>query len=102
MIHYTCDRCRKAIDSETELRYEVSIVTQVVLDGPESTGDDDERDNLNDVDELLQRIDDEECEELCQDLYQSRRYDLCATCYQQYKQDPLGAEPLLQVGFSEN
>ena len=102
MIHYTCDRCQKTIDTDLDLRYEVNIVTQVVLDGPETTCDDDDRDHLNDVDELLERVDDEQCEQLCQDLYQSRRFDLCASCYQQYKQNPLGAEPQLQVEFSEN
>ena len=102
MIQYICDRCQNRIDPEEDLRYQVNIVTQVVLDGPEPGNGDEDRDHLNDVDELLQRVNDEECEQLCQDLYQSRRYDLCAGCYQQYRENPLGAEPQLQVGFSQN
>ncbi len=100
MIHYTCDRCQKMIDTILDLRYEVSIVTQVVLEGPDQ--DDEERDHLSDVDELLQRVDDEQCEQLCQDLYQSRKFDLCAACYQKYKLNPLNMDPQLQVEFSQN
>lgn len=101
MIHYSCDRCRKTIDTTTDLRYEVSIVTQVVLDGPE-VSDDDERNHLSEIDELLMRVDEEECEQLCQDLYQSRRFDLCSSCYQQYIKNPLATEATMQVEFSEN
>lgn len=100
MIHYTCDRCQKKIDNATELRYQVSVVTQVVLDQPEDF--DEQRDNLDELNELLMRVDDEECEQLCSELYQSRRFDLCSFCFSQYSENPLGAEPQLQVEFSEN
>jgi len=101
MIHYTCDRCRRRIDTETELRYQVDVVTQVVLDGSEIS-EETERDHLGELDELLQRIDDDACEQLCEELYQSRRFDLCCDCYQQYSKNPLGADSTLTVGFSEN
>ena len=101
MIHYTCDRCKKIIDENIDLRYEVSIVTQVALDVPDSNGQED-RDHLHDVDDLLQRVDDEECEQLCQELYQSRRFDLCANCFQQFSRNPLAADAQPQVEFSEN
>ena len=102
MIHYTCDRCQKTIDAAIDLRYQVNIVTQVVLDGPENSCEDEDHDHLIEVDELLERVDDEQCEQLCQDLYQTRRFDLCSNCYRQYLQNPLGAEPQLLVEFSEN
>lgn len=105
MIHYSCDRCRQPIETETDLRYQVTIVTQVMLDEPENSAEDStegERDHLNEIDELLLRVDDDDCEQLCQDLYQSRRFDLCSSCYQQYKKNPLGMETTVQVGFSEN
>ena len=101
MIHYSCDRCKKTIESDIDLRYQVDIVTKVVLDGPEMT-EDPERDHLAEVDELLLRVGDEDCEQLCQDLYQSRRFDLCASCYQQYKKNPLGLDAGVPVEFSEN
>lgn len=101
MIHYTCDRCQKPIDTAVELRYQVDVVAQVVLDGPEFGGDE-ERDHLMEVDELLQRVDDEQCEQLCQELYQSRRFDLCCRCYQLYILDPLGTDAQVQVEFSNN
>ena len=101
MIHYSCDRCRKPINNSVELRYQVTIVSQVVLETPSELSDDD-RDHLGDIDELLERVDDDECEQLCEDLYQSRKFDLCQTCYQQYKHNPLGAEASKEVEFSEN
>ena len=100
MIHYSCDRCQKLIDVREELRYEVKIEMQVALD--DQLENDDERDHLNDVDELLQRIEEDECEQICQQFYQTRRYDLCANCYELYCQNPLAVEPQLHVGFSEN
>jgi len=102
MIHYSCDRCKKEIDTEIDLRYQVNIVTQVVLEGSEFVEQDVDPDHLAEVDELLQRVDDEECEQLCEDIYQSRRYDLCSSCFREYKANPLGATPQQQVEFSEN
>ena len=102
MIHYSCDRCKKEIDTEIDLRYQVNIVTQVVLDGTDMVEQDVDPDHLAEVDELLQRVDDEECEQLCQDIYQSRRYDLCSRCFHEYKANPLGAATQQQVEFSEN
>jgi len=102
MIHYSCDRCKKEIDTELDLRYQVNIVTQVVLDGSEMAEQDVDPDHLAEVDALLQRVDDEECEQLCEDIYQSRRYDLCSSCFRKYKENPLGAAPQQQVEFSEN
>ncbi len=101
MIHYTCDRCKKRIADGEELRYEVRIEMQMALDVDDDQSGDDDRDHLNDVDELLQRIDDE-CEELCEQFYQTRRFDLCAACYEQFARNPFSVEPQIQVGFSEN
>ena len=102
MIHYTCDRCKKAINTDLDFRYEVNIVTQVVLDAPEVSGGEIEPDHLNEVDDILQRIDEAECEQLCEDLYQARRFDMCASCFIKYKQNPLGETSQQQVEFSEN
>ncbi len=52
MIHYTCDRCCKHIDTETDLRYQVNVVTQVILENPEES-DGGSTDHLDDLDELL-------------------------------------------------
>ncbi|MDG2012759.1 MAG: hypothetical protein P8J33_04605 [Pirellulaceae bacterium] len=102
MIHYTCDRCKKAINTDLDFRYEVNIVTQVVLDGPDVAGGEVDHDHLSEVDEMLQRIDEAECEQLCEDLYQARRFDMCVSCFMKYKQNPLGETPQQQVEFSEN
>ncbi len=100
MIHYSCDRCKKPIARDA-LRYEVKIDMQLAIESDEEIQNDDDRDHLSDVDEWLQRIDDE-CEELCEQFYQSRRFDLCSECYEQFVRNPLASEPQIQVGFSEN
>ena len=62
MIHYSCDRCKRAIEPDEELRYAVSVKIEVALD---TTGfeTDDDRDHLNELHEILERLDDSEREE---------------------------------------
>ena len=97
MIHYTCDRCQRVINNEEELRFEVSIVTEIKLDA-QLTGDQ-ARQQLEEVNDLLGHAIAEANED---ELFQSQRYDLCATCYQEYARNPLSHEPQVQVEFSEN
>lgn len=97
MIHYTCDRCRRVINNEEELRFEVNIVTEIKLDG--SQPGDQAREQLDEINDLLGSAIDEANEE---EMFQTQRYDLCATCYQEYACNPLASEPQVQVEFSEN
>ena len=102
MIHFSCDRCKKKIDTEEELRYEVKIEVNVGIEPNLDSQDEDDRDNLNEIDEWLSRIEDEECDSLCEELYQIRRYDLCSECYEIYMQNPLAIESPIPMGFSQN
>jgi hypothetical protein len=96
MIHYTCDRCHRVIDDSEELRFEVNIVAEVKL---ENRGAGNGEDGFpQELDDLLDSAIDEANEE----LLQSQRFDLCAECYLEYSRNPLGCEPHVQVGFSEN
>ena len=102
MIHYSCDRCQKAIDTDEELRYELKIEVNVGIDPANDESDSDDRDHLEEVDEWLQRMEDEDCEQLCEQLFQTRRYDLCSQCYEQYIQNPLAVESQIALDFSQN
>ncbi len=57
MIHYTCDRCKRTINSENELRYVVRLEVYASLDPIEDELHDD-RDHLQEIQEILERLDD--------------------------------------------
>jgi len=101
MIHYSCDRCRRVIDPELELRYTVRMEISAAMDGFDDTADDD-RDELLEIHEILERLEDAECGEIAEDVYQKQRYDLCPECYKKFIASPVGREPVEQFGFSKN
>jgi len=80
MIHFSCDRCRRAI-TEDELRFTVSIEIQVAAEDEPS---DDEMlpEEMEVLHEVLDELNDEDQRE--------------------YLANPLGCEPPSRVGFSEN
>ena len=102
MIHYSCDRCKRLIDPEREVRHEVRIEVQMVLD-PAAEGElDADRDYLDEIDQSLMALDLDEDTCLSDLLPRKLRYDLCSECYRKFIQDPLGADVSLHVGFSQN
>ena len=98
MIHYTCDRCQRFINSEEELRFEINIVTEVKLDSGLSLPESEPRDLMDELNGLLGSAMDSANEQ----LFQTKRFDLCPDCYQAYSRNPLGCETQLHVEFSEN
>src|SRR5690349_6959717 len=76
MIHFTCDRCKRVIDSEQELRYIVRMEIEAVMDPIHDDEPQDDRDHLHEIDEILERIDGCEDDALGDDIYHKRRYDL--------------------------
>jgi hypothetical protein len=102
MIHYSCDRCKRMIDPAKEIRHTVRVEVQAVLDPGPSDELDDDRDQLLEIDELLQAIDLDDEDALLDDGPQQLRFDLCADCFRRFIQAPLGAESAMNVGFSSN
>ena len=100
MIHYSCDRCSRAINPQTDIRYIVRIEIQASVDPVDSR--DDERDHLLEIEEILERLEDSDCEDICDDVYSRRTFDLCTDCYCAYKQNPLSIEERVALNFSEN
>ena len=97
MIHFSCDRCRRAL-SEEEVRYTVSIEVQVALEPPHS-----QVVEGTDLHEILMHFDDEEeREELSQFAYQRRQFDMCADCQREYLKNPLAIDTAARVDFSQN
>lgn len=103
MIHFSCDRCRRTIDTE-DLRFAVSIEIQVALESSPLNLDP-SLDSVNDLEalqEALSHFDEQEREEISQFAYQQKQFDLCSDCHREYLSNPLGVEPHSRVGFSEN
>ncbi len=104
MIHYTCDCCKRRIDSSDELRYIVRLEVYAALEPLEDEADDD-RDHLQEIQEMLERLDDsreEEFEEVCDEVYHKQRFDLCSDCRQRFVQNPLARPTKAHLNFSQN
>lgn len=100
MIHYTCDCCKRRIDAADELRYIVRLEVYAALDPLEDEADDD-RDHLQEIQDVLERLEDPS-EAVCDEVYHQKRYDLCSECRQQFVQDPFGRPTASQLDFSQN
>ncbi len=101
MIHYTCDGCQRSIDTEDEVRYVVRMEVYAAFDAGEEEGDPG-RDNLQEIDDILDALDDLENDAIGPDIFQQVRYDLCGECRKQFLRNPLGRLAARNVGFSNN
>lgn len=100
MIHYSCDRCKRSLDPENDLRYVVRMEVQAAMDPLDDDDDDGQRDHLLEIQEILERLEDGDGD-LGEDVYHRRRYDLCSECYRQFVANPLARE-VSTLGFSKN
>lgn len=102
MIHYSCDLCKRPLDPEDDLRYVVKLEVYAAFDPLQMDEGDDDRDNLQELHEILERIDDAASSQLGDDVYQSMRFDLCPECRKKFLKNPLGRKPTEQFDFSQN
>jgi hypothetical protein len=101
MIHYTCDLCKRELDPD-ELRYVVKLEIGAAMDPLAADELDDDRDQLLEVQEILERLDDAEDEHVGDEVYQQMRFDLCPKCCRQFRKSPLGRDVSKQFDFSKN
>ena len=101
MIHYTCDCCKRSIDPDNELRYVVRLEVYASLDPTEDELNDD-RDHLQEIQDILERLDDADDAQICDDVYHHRRFDLCGECRKRYVQNPLARASAPHLDFSQN
>lgn len=101
MIHYTCDLCKREMDPD-ELRYVVKLEIGAAMEPLEANELDDDRDQLLEVQEILERLDDSEDDQVGEDVYQQMRFDLCPKCTRKFRKNPLGRELSKQFDFSKN
>ncbi len=103
MIHYSCDRCGRPIDPQDELRYVVRIEVEAVmepLDG--QVVDDNDRDHLMELEEILERADAMADPLVGDGVYQRQRFDLCPGCHRKFIGNPVGRDVSKQLDFSQN
>jgi len=101
VIHFSCDRCKRSINPQDQLRYVVRIETRACLDFEDAIDEEADRDHLLEVEEILDRADDEESEFIGEDIYQQQRFDLCPECYRQFTRNPVGRDAV-EFNFSKN
>ena len=89
MIRYTCDLCKRDLDPEDDLRYVVKIEISAVFDPIDDSVDED-RDHLQEVHDILERLEDAEDDEIADEVHQQMRFDLCPECRKQFVRRPLG------------
>lgn len=101
MIRYCCDRCKRDIDAQCDLRYTITIEIEAALDGEDHELVDDP-DHLDELHDLLESADDLCSSVFSDEVYQRKQFDLCKDCFRQYIKNPLAKEPSNSVGFSQN
>ena len=79
MIHYTCDYCKRQLDSENDLRYVVRMEVYTAIDELDDMSDAD-RDHLQEIQDILEGIEVDGDKQISEDLYQQLRFDLCCEC----------------------
>ena len=101
MIRYTCDLCKRELDPVDELRYIVKIEIAAVFD-PIDESIDDDRDHLQEIHDILERMEDAEDDEIVDGVRQHMSFDLCPECRKQFVKRPLGRETTHMFDFSKN
>lgn len=102
MMHYSCDLCKRPLDAHDDLRYVVKLEVYAAFDPLELDDRDEDRDHLQDLQEVLERLDDAADEQIGEDVYQQLRFDLCPECRKKFLKNPLGRRPAEQFDFSKN
>ena len=107
MLHYSCDICKRPIDTHRDVHHVVKIevfpAVQDCADGccPADVLPDD-ADHLEEMQDVLERLDDEDVPPGLEDGPHSMRFDLCDACRQRFVRNPLGVKPGKALDFSNN
>ncbi len=101
MIHYSCDRCRRSIESD-ELRYVVRLEIDASIGDGMCMDEWEDRDHLTEVGQILDDAESLHDDLIGPDIHERRKFDLCPECYRKYVRNPLGCEVASPVEFSDN
>jgi hypothetical protein len=101
MIHHTCDCCQRRLDPN-DLRYVVKMEVYAAFDPGSLEELDDDRDHLQEIQDILACSDDIADDKVGKDVYEQMRFDLCPDCRKKFIRNPIGREPSKQFDFSQN
>ena len=104
MIRCYCDLCKREINQREQPYYIVKMEVYAAFDPAEDIDCDspDDRNYLEEIQEMLDGIDDEDLEEASREVYHRMRFDLCPECRRKFMRNPLGRNLLDRSRFSEN
>ncbi len=102
MIRYSCDLCKRDLDPEEDLHYVVKMEVYAAFDPTTADEEDDDRDHLQEIQDILERLDDTDNDQIGEEVYQQMRFDLCPQCRKRFIKNPLGRETAKVFRFSEN
>lgn len=100
MIHYTCDRCKRAINPVSDVRYQIKMEVQPIGEPCDDLPGEDV-DSLSELHQLLEGLQDSDEDSSTETSFRTQ-YDLCPRCYQHFARNPLGRELAIAIGFSKN
>lgn len=100
MIHFTCDCCGKPIGEHD--RYVAKIEIAPAATNPTITAADLDGDHLSQIAELINRDEADEPVIADTDLVHRLQFDLCESCRNRFRKDPLSREQFRRVRFSNN
>ncbi len=101
MVHYTCDCCGGKLDPD-DLRYVVKMEVYAAFDPIAMDELEDDRDYLQEIQEILQRSDETSDSEVGNDVYEQMRFDLCPDCRRKFVKNPVGRGLSKHFDFSKN
>jgi hypothetical protein len=99
MIRYSCDWCKRELDSQDDLRYVVKMEIFAAIDPAATDDDEDDRDHLEEIQDILERMEDSTSDQIGDDVYQQLRFDLCPECRRKFLKNPLGRKAVAAKAF---
>lgn len=102
MIRYVCDLCKREMDPDEDLHYVVKMEIYAAFDPNVTQEQDDDRDHLQEIQDILERLEQSDSEQVGEDVYQKLRFDLCPECRKKFLRNPLGRETAKALDFSKN
>jgi hypothetical protein len=94
--------CGRELDSQDDLRYVVKIEVFAAFDPAATDEADDDCDHLEEIQDILERMEESASDQIGDDVYQQLRFDLCPDCRKKFVKNPLGRETAKAFGFSSN
>ena len=102
MIRYLCDICGRELHPHNDLRYVVRMQICAAIDPIQSEENEDDRDYLQEMQDMIEQMDDDQSEHFGEEAYQQLRFDLCPECRRKFVESPLGREIGKICNFSQN